>query len=76
MCEFNKVIRYLEYIIDKKWLHTDDEKVESVFNAPELSNVSEPKLYLGMLNFYHKFLPIVADLLDLLHALLRHDVEW
>ena len=76
-CEFNKeMIRYLGFIIDKNGLHTDDEKAESVLNAPEPSNVSELKSYLGMLNFYHKFLPSVADLLEPLHVLLRQDVEW
>ena len=64
--------------IDKNRLHTDDEDVESVLNDHEHIKCQWPdlKAYLGMLNFYHKLLSTVAELLVPLHGLLRQTVEW
>lgn len=39
-------------------------------------NVTELKSYLGLLNYYNKFLPNLATVLAPLHELLRQDVKW
>uniref|UniRef100_A0A8C5QT05 Gypsy retrotransposon integrase-like protein 1 n=2 Tax=Leptobrachium leishanense TaxID=445787 RepID=A0A8C5QT05_9ANUR len=52
------------------------EKVQAIQEAPTPRSVSELKAYLGLLNYYHKFLPSLSTLLAPLHALLRKETKW
>ena len=45
-------------------------------NAPEPKNVSQLRAFLGMLNYYDRFLPDVATVLEPLHQLLRKGAKW
>ena len=49
-------ICYVGYKINKSGLNPIPEKLDVILNAPTPTNVSELKAYLGMLNYYHKFL--------------------
>ena len=69
-------VTYLGHLIDQHGLHPLQEKVRAVQNAPEPRNVSELKAFLGLLTYYCKFLPNMADLLAPLYKLLRKDVHW
>lgn len=50
--------------------------MKAIQEAPAPTNVTELKSYLGLLNYYNKFLPNLATLLAPLHELLRQDVRW
>ena len=50
--------------------------VEAVKNAPEPTNVSELKSFLGMINYYHSYIPNMATETEPLHQLLRKGVQW
>ena len=52
------------------------DKVDVISNAPEPRDVSQLRAFLGMLNYYHKFLPNVATTLEPLHKLLRKGTKW
>ena len=70
-CEFLKDrVEYLGHIIDKDGLHPVLEKVR----AP--SNVSELRFYLGMLQYYARFLPSLSSELSPLHDLLKDKTPW
>ena len=57
-CEFlSGSVVYLGYRIDAQGLHPLAEKVEAIVNAPEPTNVSELKSFLGMIQYYARFLP-------------------
>ena len=76
-CEFFKSsIKYLGYCIDKNGCHTDQSKVEAVLKAPAPTNVSELKAFLGMVNFYGRFLNKLADVLHPMYQLLSKDTKW
>ena len=51
-------------------------KVDAIKNAPEPNDVSQLRAFLGMLNYYHRFLPHVATVLEPLHQLLRKGSKW
>ena len=53
-----------------------DDKVEAITNAPSPTNVSELKSYLGLINYYQKFLPSLSSLLAPLHRLLQKSGRW
>lgn len=51
-------------------------KVTAVVDSPIPTSVTELKAYLGLLNYYNRFLPNLSTLLAPLHHLLKKDVIW
>ena len=64
------------HIVDKDGLHTCKNKVETIEKAPAPKNVTELRSYLGLLNFYGKFLRNLSSILAPLHQLLKKDAKW
>ena len=64
-------VEYLGLIIDGQGLHASPEKVKAVLNAPRPRNVQELRSFLGMMNYYRKFIPNLATLLKPLTILLK-----
>ncbi|XP_039755530.1 uncharacterized protein K02A2.6-like [Pararge aegeria] len=73
---FEKEVSYLGFIISEHGVRTDDRKTEAVVKAPKPENITELKSFLGMVNFYAKFIKNISILLAPLYALLRKGVEW
>ena len=74
-CEFLKrEVVYLGLKIDAKGLHPVEEKVDAVKRAPVPQNVSELRSFLGMVQYYHPFLPDLATKLAPLHEFLKKGV--
>ena len=69
-------VQYLGYTIDATGLKPMKEKLEAIVNAPEPKDLTQLRSYLGMLNFYRKFLVNAAVVLEPLNSLLRKDVCW
>lgn len=69
-------IQCLGHVVDEEGFHPVEAKVRAIRDAPEPSNVSELKSFLGMINFYGKFLPNLSTALEPLHRLLRKDYTW
>ena len=57
-------------------LQPSDSKVTAIVEAPPPKNVSELKLFLGMVNYYGKFLPNLSTSLAHLYLLLRKETPW
>jgi hypothetical protein len=60
----------------REGLHALSEKVEAVASAPEPRNIQELRSFLGLLNYYGKFLPNRSTLIRPLNALLQQDKRW
>ena len=69
-------VEYLGYVVDANGVHTTAAKLEAIQKAPEPQNVSELRSFLGLLNYYGKFIPNLAALLHPLHVLLQHKQKW
>uniref|UniRef100_A0A1A7YSF0 Gypsy retrotransposon integrase-like protein 1 n=2 Tax=Iconisemion striatum TaxID=60296 RepID=A0A1A7YSF0_9TELE len=69
-------VEYLGYRVDAQGLHPMDKKVKAIHEAPAPKNVTELKSFLGLLNYYNKFLPNLATTLAPLHELLKQDGKW
>jgi len=52
-------VEYLGYIVDKNGLHATSSKVEAITRALELRNVQELRSFLGLVNYYGKFMSSV-----------------
>ena len=63
-------VKYLGYVIDERGLHPNPERVKAIVEAPAPRSTSELKSFLGLLNYYRKFIPNLSALLSPLHSLL------
>ena len=76
-CRFMaKSVIYLGHKIDSEGLHTTTEKVDAVVNAPEPRNVQQLRSFLGLMNYYRKFLPNLSTVLRPLNSLLQKSTSW
>eukprot|EP00057_Strongylocentrotus_purpuratus_P013848 XP_011668322.1 PREDICTED: uncharacterized protein K02A2.6-like [Strongylocentrotus purpuratus] len=63
-CEFMKtMVEYLDYVMGSDRLHPTLEKVQAVKDAPRPKNVQELRPYLGMLQYYARFLPNLSSVI-------------
>ena len=76
-CEFFKEkIIYCGHDIDKDVLHKSAEKVEAVLNAPRPNDVAEVRSFLGLINYYHRFLPNLSTVVHPLTQLSEKNHKW
>lgn len=76
-CEFLKdSMIYLGHIIDASGIKTDPKKVEAIRKMPYPKNVKEIEAFMGMIQYYGKFIPNLSTLSAPLNALRRKDVKW
>ena len=76
-CHFKEEeVQYLGYIINKYGLRPVEAKVDAIRKAPRPTNTIQLRAYLGMLNYYGKFLRNMANLLGPLHELLKKSQRW
>ena len=71
-CEFMlPAVEYLGHKISDKGLQPTEGKIRAIIEALAPQNVSQLKAFLGMLNYYAKFLPNISSRLALLYKLLQ-----
>lgn len=76
-CEFLMPhIEYLGHVVSKEGIHPVPSKVEAIVNAPAPANVKQLRSFLGLINYYGKFIPNLSTLLHPLNALLRIGRKW
>ena len=59
---------------EEKVVHETHDEVGNA--APSPQTVAQLQSYLGMLNFYHRYLPNIATVLAPLHMLLKGGMKW
>lgn len=67
---------YLGQKISKEGVQPIKDKVKAVTDAPAPKNVAQLRAYLGMLNYYHRFIPNLASELQPLYKLLKKSQAW
>lgn len=73
---FQNSVTYMGHRIDQCGLHKTDERIEAINKVKEPTNVSELKSFLGMVNYYCKFIPNASTVLHPLYNLLKNNVHW
>ncbi|KAK2578340.1 hypothetical protein KPH14_012794 [Odynerus spinipes] len=68
---FQKGISYCGYYIDKQGIHKEKCKMEAIERMPRPRNVTELRAFLGMINYYGRFIPNLSSILNPLHSLLE-----
>ena len=69
-------MEYIGFRITQAGLSTLPSKVEAVLKAPTPRNVTELKSFLGLVNYYGRFLAILSSVCHPLNRLLQKEVKW
>ena len=76
-CQFFKAsVQYLGFLIDAEGLHTAPDKIDAIQKAPTPQNTKQLRSFLGLVNYYGKFVPELAGKAYPLHKLLCKGVKW
>lgn len=66
---FLSSVTYLGHIIDECGIHPSKEKSEAILEAAKPADAKQLKSFLGLLNYYSKFLPMLSTVLKPLYVL-------
>ena len=69
-------IVYLGHAIDADGLHPTEDKVKAIKEVPKPRNITELRSFLGIINYYDKFLPDLSGRLQPLYKLLCKKSRW
>ena len=69
-------VEYLGYHISGEGISPTKEKRRAIVDAPVPEDISQLKSFLGLVNYYAKFLPCLADTLAPLYKLLTKHQPW
>jgi hypothetical protein len=76
-CQFFKQsVRYLGHEINAQGLHPLQEKVDAITKIQPPKDADQLHTFIGMVNYYHKFIPNVSSILHPLHQLIRKDAQF
>ncbi|KAK9515985.1 hypothetical protein VZT92_003426 [Zoarces viviparus] len=76
-CEFgNTRVEYLGHVLDGQGIHPSKDKVRAIQEALAPTNVKELQAFLGLFNYYGRFVPQQSTVLAPLYRLLRGQVIW
>jgi hypothetical protein len=67
---------YLGFIVDKDGLHPDPAKTEKMVSYPRPKDVKTLQQFLGLVNYYRKFVPHFASIARPLYKLLEKQTVW
>ena len=71
-----KEVEFLGVVISPKGMEMQKEKVERVLNWPAPRNIKEVQKFLGLANYYRRFIKNFARIAALLHVLVRKEQKW
>lgn len=66
-------VHYLGHVVSAQGLSTNSDKVRAVAEMPRPKNMSETKAFMGMVNYYAKFIKNLAETAKPLYELMRQD---
>ena len=69
-------IGFLGVIIELNGIEMEKEKVEGVLSWPKPKNVKDVRKFLGLANYYRRFIKDFAQIARPMNMLMRKDVKW
>ena len=62
--------------MDAEGIHPTSEKLKGIIEAQKPCNIKQLRSYLGLINYYAKFVPRMSTVLRPLHIPLMKDRKW
>ena len=84
-CKFFRTrLEYLGHIMSKKGIETNPKKIQVIWDWPHLTNITETRSFLGLCNYYQKFIKDYAKIARPVYKLIsgenskgkKNEVEW
>lgn len=76
-CEFFKTsVPFLGHVVSAEGVHPDPRKTQAVADWPTPANVSDLRSFLGLANYFRKFILGYAEMVSPLNALLSTKRDW
>jgi hypothetical protein len=76
-CKFAaRSVQFLGFVIDEFGIHPCVEKIRAIEKTPPPRNVKELQAFLGLINFYDRFMPHKASVAEPLYRLLDKEGQW
>ena len=69
-------VQYLGHQISSDSIRPLQTKIEAILIAPVPGNIKKLRSFLGLINYYGKFIPNLSTLLQPLNALLQAETKW
>lgn len=69
-------LRYLGYVVDRRGLHVDPDKVAAILNIPSPKNTTEVRRIIGIASWYRRFIPSFSTMIAPMTALLCKNKKW
>jgi len=69
-------VEFLGVVISPKGVEMQKKKVEGVLNWPAPRNIKEVQKFLGLANYYRRFIRDFTRIAVLLHILVRKEQKW
>ena len=69
-------IGFLGVIIGPNGIEIEKEKVDRVLSWPEPKNIKDVRKFLGLANYYRRFIKDFAQVARPMNMLMRKDVKW
>jgi len=69
-------IGFLGVVIEPNGIKMEKEKVNGVLSWPEPKNVKDVRKFLGLTNYYRRFIKDFAQVARPINMLMRKDVKW
>ena len=73
---FKPSIEYLGYRVDAEGLHVTEEKVEAILSEPTPTDERQLRSFLGLVNYYGRFVSDLATIAHPLNDLLKREHSW
>lgn len=76
-CKFMQTsVTFLGYRMDEDGIHPTEDKIRAIQEAPRPRNVSELRAWIGLVNYYGKFIQNLATLMHPFYVRLRKEKEF
>lgn len=69
-------VEYFAFVVDRDCIHPSPRKVQAIQELPVQENPKELKSFLGLVNYYRRFVPDMATLVHPLNRLLVENIPW
>ena len=76
-CVFMKLsVKYFAFVVDRDGIHPSPCKVQAIQEVQVQENPTELKSFLGLVNYYRRFIPDMTTLAHPLNHLLAENIPW
>jgi len=69
-------VEFLGIVIGPKGVEMQKKKVEGILNWPAPRNIKKVQKFLGLANYYRRFIKDFTRIAALLHVLVRKEQKW